>query len=155
MAGNLSNYAEKLILELSVGKTAWTRPNVWAALYTVAPTDSTAGTEVSGGNYSRVPVSDGTNSVFAAAGEVSGSMVIKNTNNFNATSNGITASGSGIITFPQSSAAWGTVVAVALVDDADATEGNVIWYGTLTNSKIVGTSDTVSFAAGDLQLSID
>lgn len=154
MAGNLSNYAEEKILELSVGKNAWSKPLVWAALYTTAPTDTTSGTEVSGGSYARVPVSDATNSVFGEADvSPSGSAVIKNNGTYNATSAGLSSSGSGIITFPQSSAAWGTVVAVALVDAATA--GNIIWYGTLTNSKVVDQNDTVSFAASDLQLSID
>lgn len=152
MAGNLSNYAENKILELSAGKTAWSKPEIWVALYTTAPTDSTSGTEVStsGTAYVRIKVSDATNSVFgtASAGAIS------NNGSYNSSSNTtLTASGTGVITFPKATASWGTIVAVALVDASTA--GNIIWYGTLTNSKTIDIDDTVSFAANDLQLSLD
>lgn len=148
MAGNLSDYAENKILEHSTGKTSWSRPNVWIALYTVAPTDSSAGTEVSQTGYARVQVADGTNSVWGSAS--SGS--IKNNGSYNASDSGLGA-GTGVITFPKATAAWGTVSAVALLDAS--TGGNIIWYGTLTNAKTIDIDDTVSFAANDLQLSLD
>lgn len=153
MAGNLSNWAEENILKLSVGKAAWTNTNVYAALYTTAPGDSTSGTEVSGTGYARVQVSNGTNSVFGNTYTSGSSTGIKNDGTYNATSSGLAGSGSGIITFPQATASWGVVTAVALLDNS--TGGNIIWYGTLTNSKTVDANDTVSFAAGDLQLTID
>lgn len=149
MAGNLSNYAENKILELSTGKTAWSKPSVWAALYTTAPTDAGGGTEVSGGSYVRVPVADASNSVWGTAANGG----ITNNGTYNATSAGLSSSGSGIITFPKATASWGTVTAVALVDAS--TGGNVLWYGELTNSKTIDIDDTVSFAASDLQLSLD
>jgi hypothetical protein len=150
MAGNLSDYAENKILELSTGKTAWSKPEAWAGLYTVAPTDSTAGTEVSGGSYVRIKVSDTTNSVFGAAS----AGTITNNGIYNSSSaTTLTSSGTGIITFPKATDSWGTIVAVALLDAS--TGGNVLWYGTLTNTKTIDIDDTVSFAASDLQLSLD
>lgn len=46
MAGNLSNYAENKILDLSVGRNGWSKPALYCALYTDPPTDGGTGTEV-------------------------------------------------------------------------------------------------------------
>lgn len=165
MPGNLSDYAEKKILDHSVGKASWLMPTtVYCALYTTTPTDSTATSstgEVSttSTGYARVLVSNSSGtgtqgSVFSSAdSSTAGAATIKNNHTYNATSAGLSASGSGIITFPTATAAWGSVVAVALVDAATA--GNILWYGTLTVAKTVANGDTVSFAAGDLVLSLD
>lgn len=131
MAGNLSDYAENKILDHSTGKTTWTMPSVWLALYTTAPTDSTSGTEVTGGSYARKSTA-GTDWNAASAGS---------TSNANA------------LAFPTASASWGTVKAVALVDAS--TSGNIIWYGTLTSDKTVDSGDTFQFAAGALTLSLN
>lgn len=131
MAGSLSNYAENKILEHSVGKTSWTAPSVSVALYTVAPGESSAGTEVStsGTAYARqaVGASDWGN---AADGAIT-----------------TTAD----VVFPTATASWGTVVAAAVLDAS----GNVIWYGTLTANKTVDTGDTFKITAGNLTLSLD
>lgn len=131
MAGNLSDYAENKILDHSTGKTSWTMPTVYVALYTSAPTDSTSGTEVSGGSYARVATTGTT---------------------WNAASAGSTSNASAIV-FTTATASWGTVTAVALVDAS--TSGNIIWYGTLTSNKTVDSGDTFQFAAGALTLSLN
>lgn len=131
MAGNLSDYAENKILDHSVGKTSWTMPTVYVALYTTAPTDSTSGTEVSGGSYARVATTGAT---------------------WNAAASGANSNASAIV-FPTASASWGTVTAVALVDASSA--GNIVWYGTLTSNKTVDSGDTFQFAAGALTLSLN
>lgn len=138
MAGNLSDYAENKILDHSTGKAAWALPTVsgsgykvWVALYTTAPTDSTSGTEVSGGSYARVECLPAT---------------------WNAASSGSTSNASAIV-FPTASASWGTVTAVAITDASTA--GNIIWYGTLTSNKTVDSGDTFQFAAGALTLSLN
>ncbi len=54
MAGNLTNYLEDKLLDHFLGTASYTMPTgVEVGLYTVAPSDSTAGTEVSGGSYAR------------------------------------------------------------------------------------------------------
>ena len=54
MAGNLTNYLEDKLLDHFLGTASYTMPSsVQVGLYTVAPGDSTAGTEVSGGSYAR------------------------------------------------------------------------------------------------------
>lgn len=100
----------------------------YAALYTTAPTDSTAGTEVAGNNYSRVNTSGKWST------PVSGSP--------STTSNNAT------ITFPTASASWGNIVAFGLFDAPSG--GNLLRWGTV--SKTVGSGDTPSFGAGTLSL---
>jgi hypothetical protein len=98
---------------------------VYAGLLTVAPTPSTAGTEVSGGSYARVAVT------------------------FGAPASGVT-SNSAPVNFAAASAPWGTVVAVGIYDALSG--GNLLYFGTLGSSKVIGTSDTASFAAAALSI---
>jgi dihydroxyacetone kinase len=126
MAGNLSNYLETRVLDHILGTTAFTMPTAYLALYTVAPTDSTAGTEVTGGSYARKTIA------FDAA--ASGAA----TNSANVDFTGMPTA---------------TVVAVAVVDDL--TSGNILVYGPLTTSRAVVAGDTLRISAGDLSISID
>lgn len=98
---------------------------VYAALYTVAPTQSGGGTEVSGGSYARTAVT------------------------FGAPSNGVSTN-SAPVTFPAATAGWGIVVAVAIFDNTVG--GNMLYYGTLGTSKQVDNGDTASFAATSLSI---
>ncbi len=103
---------------------------VYAGLYTVAPTSSTTGTEVvtAGGTlYARVAVT------------------------FGAPVAGVT-SNTGSVTFPVAGAPWGTVVAVAISDNATVGAGNQLYFGNLSVSKAVGTGDQVSFAISALSV---
>lgn len=127
MAGNLTNYLENKILDHILGTTSYTMPNpVYLALYTVAPTDSTAGTEVSGGSYARQTVT------FGAA-------------------SGGTASNDANVDFSGMPAC--TVVAVAVLDAS--TSGNMLVYGDLTANKSVDAGDILRISTGDLDISID
>jgi len=96
---------------------------VYAALYTVAPTATTAGTEVAGGAYARQSITWAA----AAAGSIANSAPV---------------------TFPVATGAWGTVVAAAVCDAAAA--GNILYFGNLTASKTVGVGDQLNFAASAL-----
>jgi hypothetical protein len=56
MAG-FSDYLEDKVLDHVFGGNAYTAPTtLYVALYTVAPTDTGGGTEVSGGAYARQSV---------------------------------------------------------------------------------------------------
>ncbi len=60
MAGSKSDFYENKVIE-HLFETAYTAPDpLYVALYTAPPTDSTAGTEVSGGAYARESVAQGT-----------------------------------------------------------------------------------------------
>lgn len=126
MAGSLSNYAENKVLDHILGTTSYTMPTVYLALYTVAPTEGTSGTEVTGGSYARKTVA------------------------FTASASGAT-SNSANVDFTGMPAC--TVVAVAVCDAL--TSGNIIAYGTLNANKVVAAGDTLRIASGDLDITIN
>lgn len=126
MASGIADYAENKILDHSVGKTSWTMPTVYIALYTATPSDTGGGTEVTGGSYVRYTTSGATwNS--AASGSISNSVDI---------------------VFATASANWGTITGVALLDAVSA--GNFIWWGDLSATKVVNSGDVFKFLAGQL-----
>lgn len=137
MAGSKTNYLEPKVLEHNVGKTAFTMPSVWVALYTVAPTDSTSGTEVTNANaYAR----QSTAAVWGAASVGDPSSIANSVQ----------------ISFPVATpATWGTVVAMALVDSATHAAGNQLYWGDLVADKVVGINDQLVFAIGDLTITED
>jgi uncharacterized iron-regulated membrane protein len=127
MANNLTNTAENLILDHFLGVAAYTFDStVFAGLYTVAPTDSTAGTEVTGGSYVRQAIT------------------------FSAASGGATSNTTDV-DFTGMPAA--TTVAVAI--HTASTGGTMLMYGTLTTNKTTDAGDTLRIATGDLDISID
>jgi hypothetical protein len=133
MAGK-SDYLENKVLDLLLGNVSYTVPStVYIALYTSAPTDAGGGTEVSGGGYSRVAVTN-------------------NTTNFPSASGGSKSNGT-TITFPTATADWGTVVAVGIFDAS--TSGNLLFWANLTTSKTIQNGDTAQFAAGSLTFTED
>lgn len=126
MAGNLTNYAEDKILDHLLGTASYTMPTTYISLYTVAPTDSSAGTEVTGGSYARQ----------AAA--------------FSAASGGATSNSANLDFTGMPSC---TVVAVGVMDAL--TGGNLLVYGTLTANKTLDAGDILRIASGDLDITID
>ena len=127
MAGNLSDYLEAKLLDHFLGTTSYTMPtDVYLALYTSAPTDSTSGTEVSGGSY------------------------VRKVATFNAASSGSTTNTSDI-DFTRMPAC--TVVAIAVCDALSS--GNILVYGGLTANKTLDAGDILRVSAGDLSISIN
>lgn len=127
---SLSNSFETSTLTwlLTAGSPSPARPTAWyLALYTVAPTDTGGGTEVSGTAYVRK----------AATFTVSGN----------------TASNSAAVEWPTAGGSWGTVVAVGVFDALSG--GNLIAYGDLTTSKTIDTGDVFRIPAGDLDITLD
>ena len=129
MAG-FSDYLEDKVLDHVFGGTAYTAPTtLYVALYTVAPTDTGGGTEVSGGAYARQ----------TAAFTVTGT-------------NPTTASNSAAIEYPTATANYGTVVAVGIFDALSG--GNLLAYANLDTSKVVSTGDVFRFNSGDLDITL-
>ena len=123
-----SNYLENALLNATLTNTSYTSPaTVYAALYSVAPTESTSGTELSGSNYSRQSVA------FSVA-----SGVATNTAN---------------VTFGAASATWSTAVAWAICDASSS--GNILYYSTLSPTQTVLNGDSLTFASGDITVSMD
>lgn len=133
--GSFGNYLENEILDHIFGCTArnYTSPtNIFVALSTADPTDAGSGlAEPSGGAYARVST-DGDDWSVASGGALA-----------NATA----------ITFPEATASWGTITHFALYDAL--TSGNMLGHGALTTSKAVSSGDTIQFAIGDLDVTLD
>jgi hypothetical protein len=129
MAG-FSDYLEDKVLEHVFGGNAYTAPGtLYVALYTVAPTDTGGGTEVSGGGYVRK----------------SGAFTVSGTNP-------TTASNTSAIEYPTATADYGTVVAVGIFDASSS--GNLLAYANLTSSKVVSSGDVFRFNASDLDITL-
>ena len=127
--GSKSNTLDNEVLDSVLGGPVRTLDGtVYVALYTVAPTAAGGGTEVSGGSYARVAVTN-------------------NTTNFPSASGG-TKHNANVIQFAQASADWGTVVAFA-IHKTLATDTPLIW-GNLTASKVVQNGDTAQFNANGI-----
>lgn len=130
---SFSDYLENELLDHVFGAAAYTAPGtIYAALFTVSPADDDSGTEVTGGSYARVGITN-------------------NATNFPAASGGA-KSNANAITFPTATADWGTVVAVGLYDASSG--GNLLGWATIT-SQSVPSGVTASIAAGDLDITLD
>ena len=129
MAG-FSDYLEDKVLDHVFGGNAYTAPStLYVALYTVAPTDTGGGTEVSGGSYARQ----------------SGAFTVSGTNP-------TTASNTAAIEYPTATADYVTVVAVGILDASSS--GNLLAYADLTASKVVSSGDVFRFNTGDLDITL-
>jgi len=119
------------LLNAVLRNVAYVQPaSVFAALYTVAPTATTQGTEVATGG---------------------GELYARQAITFNAAAAGV-CTNNGAITFPVAGAAWGTVTSVAVCAAGTAGVDDALYFGNLTASKVVGIGDQVSFA--DTALSV-
>ena len=144
-AGALTDYAENKIVDAVMRGQTLGAPATWyVALYTVCPTDSTAGTEVTGGSYARVAVTAG---LTQWAGTQSAGSTTASSGTGGTTSNNAT------ISFPTPTAGWGTVVCWGLADAA--LSGNLWIYSALTVNKTINNGDSVSFSAGAATFQID
>lgn len=145
-AGALTDYAENKLVDALIRGQALGAPATWyVALYTTCPTDSTSGTEVSGGSYARVAVTAG---LTQWAGTQSAGSTAASSGTGGTTSNNAT------ITFPAPTANWGTVTCWGILDASSA--GNLWIYSALTVSKTINNGDAApSFAAGAATFQID
>ena len=132
--GSKADYLENELLDHVLGGADYTRPaTVYVALYTVTPSDTGGGTEVTGGSYARVSVTN-------------------NATNWPAASGGAKANGTAI-TFTTATADWGTVVAFAILDAV--TGGNFLYWGAVTPNQSIPSGVTADFAIGDLDITED
>ena len=124
-----TDYLEDALLKHVFTNTAYTSPTtVYAALFTVAPSDTGGGTEVSGGAYARQSMA------------------------FSVSGTGTLATNSAAVEYPTATADYGTVVAVGIFDAA--TSGNLLAYANLTTSKTVSSGDVFRFNAGDVDITL-
>ena len=133
MAG-LSQYLQQELLDHFLKTGAYTQPtNIYVALFTAAPSDTGGGTEVSGVNYVRVICN-----AWDAATAASPSL----------------AHNTAAINFATPGAGgWGVVTHFALFDSNGGT--NLLGWGALGTPKTINSGDTVYFAAGALDVTMD
>ena len=125
---SLTNTAETLVLSFLFTTGTATRPTEWyLGLFTAAPGEAGGGTELSGDAYAREAIA------FTASGNL--------------------ATNSGNVQFDAATASWGTITHVAVFDAA--TDGNMIAYATLNESKTVGNGDILRVTTGDFDLTLD
>ena len=115
-----TTYLRNKILDHMLGGPDYTRPaTVYVALFNAAPSIAGGGTEVSGGSYARVAVTnDATNWPAASSGQKSNGLAV---------------------TFAQATASWGTVTHAAIFDAL--TGGNMLHFTTLPNPRTVKLAD--------------
>lgn len=127
MPGSASNFLENKLLDHALGTTTYTKPtSVYVALYTVAPSDSSPGTEVTGGSYARQLAT------------------------FSAASGGSTSNNSNLdfVDMPA-----GTVNAVGIL--TANTGGDLLFYSELTTSRTLSAGDNVRITSGALVVTLD
>ena len=127
MADNMTNTAENLTLDWVLGVGTPTRPTtpLKVGLVTANGDDATAGTEVTGGSYTRQNLS-----VAAAV-------------------NGATSNSADLVWTGMPAA---TVVGVEIWDSAGSPVR--LWYGPLSATRTVAAGDELRLAAGALSLSL-
>jgi len=124
-----TNYLENKLLDHVLNNTSFTSPTtVYVGLFTATPTDTTSGTEVSGGSYARQVLSVTT------------------------ASSGVVTSDADV-TFPQATGNWGTIVALGIHDALSS--GNLLMYTDLTTSKVIETGDILKVNSGSLTVTLD
>ena len=130
--GSKADYLENKLLDHTLNAVTYTAPAaVYSALFTVIPSDSTGGTEVTNAasGYTRVV------STFCTAGvTVAGQCV-----------------NTGAVTFATAAAGY-TVVGYGIMDAA--TSGNLLYWATITTLAI-GVGDQVTFAIGGIVVTED
>ena len=135
MAGSFADYFENKVLDKYFGAVEYTPPaNLYIALSTADPTDDGSGlTEPSGGAYERKLIANNkTTWTTASAGALDNAIEIA---------------------FAMATASWGVITHFAIMDAL--TGGNMIGHADLLESKTVGNGDTVKFAIGDLDITLD
>lgn len=127
-----SDYLSNRILNLVLGATSFTPPaTIYAAAMTANPTDAGGGTEVTGGGYARIALTNNT-SVFPTT-----TTQLKN----------LASSAQ----FPEATANWGTVTSIAYYDASSA--GNLLFWYTIP-SQIINSGDTLRIPAGTAGLNV-
>jgi len=124
---SFTDFLENELLDHAFRGASWTAPSsVHLALFTANPSDSGGGTEVSGSGYSRQAITFGA----ASAGAISNTAAVA---------------------FTASGGSFGSVTAIGIFDAA--TTGNMLAWDAIT-SATVGDGDTITFAIGDIDISL-
>lgn len=136
--GTLSEYAEAKVLELVVGKTAFSTPTTYLALVTTVPTSTTtAGSslaEATYTGYARLATASG----WAAATQAAPSTI------FNSTA----------LTFAACTSGSNIITGFALCDASTVGAGNVLCWASCASTTISTTQTPPTFAANAIELTL-
>jgi hypothetical protein len=143
---SLTNFAENKLIDALFRGQALGNPATWYfKLYTVAPDETGAGTEVTGGSYARASVAC---SLANFAGTQGAGTTVASNGTSGTTSNNIA------IAFPAPTANWGVIVGMSLCDAS--TGGNDWIYAPLTTPKTVNANDAApTFTIGSFTHQVD
>ena len=126
---SFSNYLEGKLLDHLFNVASFTQPTLYVGLSTADPQDDASGlAEPSGNGYARVAVSSWART----------DNTMDNDND---------------ISFPTATGSWGTVTHGCLFDASSG--GNLLLSFALDSSKTIVNGDTVKFAAGQFNVSLD
>lgn len=120
---NISNWLSTALLNTTLRGAGFSPPSaVYLALYTSNPTPADTGKEVSGGGYSRMPIT------FTAPTLESGQQTVRNNTD---------------VEFPVASADWGLITHVGLRTAAQG--GNLLWSSAIPNPRTIQAGDRPKF----------
>lgn len=123
-----SNYLEDALLNATLTATTYTSPaNVYVALYSTAPTESTSGTELTGNGYSRQLTT------------------------FSVTSG--VANSTSTTTFTASGGDWLPAVAWGVVNASSS--GNILYYNSLAPAQTVLDGNDLVIGTGNIQITMN
>lgn len=131
MASGMADFLADELLDHVLVNAAYTGPStIYLACFTADPTDAyvTSNEIASAGAYARILIN------FDVADT-------RHTENSDA------------VTMTVATADWTTITHVGLMDTDAHGVGNLLWYGSLTNAKAIGTGDQFKVNAGDLDVS--
>ena len=131
-----TDYMEEAVLSGLLGGTSITLSSgkPYIALLTTAPTDSSSGTECTGGGYARVQIGD------------------TNQGDFNVSSTG-EATNTGEFRWSDATSDWGDISHVAIMDSA--TGGNMLVFGALTAPVSIVTGDIFKIPPSGFTVQMD
>jgi len=141
----MTDFLENKIIDWLLRGQAYTPPaTAYIGLLTAAPSDSAAGTEVTGGSYARVAVTSNATNWNSTDGDNDAASIGTD----GTTENDV------VVTFPAPSANWGQATHFGIYDAS--TSGNLLIYAALTTPKTINNGDPApSFAVGALSFQID
>ena len=130
---SLTDYTEQKLNDWLTGKADMPATTTrYLALFTAAPSDAGGGTEVSGGSYARVAITDDMETASGTDG---------------------TVTNTGDILLPTATGPWGTVTHFAVMDAASG--GNMIEWDALDSGVGIASGQTFRFASGALEQVVD
>lgn len=128
-----SNFLEEAILNYFFRGQAVSRPtNLYLALYKTNPTDSDTGSEVTGGGYTRQPLS------FGAPTQQGDKAVVSTIN---------------AVEFTQATSDWGEIAYFGIRDAKEG--GNLLVYGIFNKPQTISEGTQFAVRQGDVTVSVD